>query len=115
MTDAALAQLGLQRHHLAIVRSILQELVPDRPVWAFGSRTFGRARRYSDLDLAVGGPAQLAVGLRLDLMDAFDRSMLPIEVDVVDLNDVDDSFRSRIRPDFIEIQPLVQEQGETRT
>ena len=39
---------------------------------------------------------------------AFDEPMLPIEVDVVDLHDVDVSFRSRIEPDFL----LIKEQGE---
>ena len=94
-------QLGLEQRHLRTVTNLLQEYVPDYPVWAFGSRTFGRARRYSDLDLAVGGAAPLAVGMRLDLMDAFDQSMLPIEIDVIDLNDVDESFCSRIEPDFL--------------
>lgn len=103
-------QLGLEQRHMQIIEDLLARYVPDRPVWAFGSRTFGRARRYSDLDLAVGGETQLSAAVRWDLIDAFDESMLPIEVDVVDLNDVDVSFRSRIEPDFL----LVQEQGEVK-
>ena len=114
MTNLAAAQLGLEQRHLEIVAGLLEQYVPNRPVWAFGSRTFGRARRYSDLDLAVGGTSPLVTGVRLDLMDAFDRSLLPIEVDVVDLNDVEESFRSRIQPDFIEMQSATQEQGEAR-
>lgn len=64
--------------------------------------------RYSDLDLALAGEKPLRAVHRCDLLDAFDESMLPIEVDVVDLNDVDVSFRSRIEPDFL----LIKEQGE---
>ncbi len=113
MNNPVAPRLDLDHRHLQIVTSLLKEYVPDRPVWAFGSRTFGRARRYSDLDLAVGGETKLDTGTRLDLMDAFDQSMLPIEVDVVDLNEVEDSFRSRIQPDFLNIQPLAQDQGES--
>ena len=114
MSEPVRELFGLEQRHLEIVKSLLHEHVPNRPVWAFGSRTFGRARRYSDLDLAIGGSAPLETGIRLDLMDAFDRSMLPIEVDVVDLNDVDGSFRKRIEPDFVELQPVVKEQGQFR-
>ena len=54
-------------------------------------------------------------GQRLDLLDAFDRSMLLIEVDVVDMNDVDGSFRSRIEPDLLQLQPSAQEEGSPQT
>lgn len=101
-------QLGLEQRHLQVVLDILNRYAPDHTVYAFGSRAFGQARRYSDLDLAVAGEKPLRAAHRCDLIDAFDESMLPIEVDVVDLNDVDVSFRSRIEPDFL----LIKEQGE---
>ncbi len=105
MDEHLAERLGLEARHFQIVEDLLLKHVPDRPVWAFGSRTFGRARRYSDLDLAVGGAAQLPIGVRYDLADELEQSMLPIEVDVVDLNDIDNSFRLRIEPDFLLIKP----------
>ena len=36
----------------------------------------------------------------MDLADAFEASMLPVEVDTIDLNDVDGMFRSRIDAPF---------------
>ena len=110
MSETLAEQLGLAPRHMRTVIELLASYVPGRPVWAFGSRTFGRSRRYSDLDLAIGGPALLPSGARMDLADAFDASMLPVEVDVIDLNDVDDAFRSRIEPDFM----LVQEPGKVK-
>ena len=104
MIDLLAERLGFAPRHMALVTELLARHVPSRPVWAFGSRTFQRARRFSDLDLAIGGSAPLAVGVRMELLDAFDASMLPVEVDVVDLNDVDGMFRSRIEPDFLLIQ-----------
>ena len=104
MHDDLAERLGLAPRHVALVTELLASHVPGRPVWAFGSRAFQRARRFSYLDLAVGGPTPLAAGVRMDLLDAFDDSMLPVEVDVVDLNDVDGTFRSRIEPDFLLIQ-----------
>ena len=52
----------------------------------------------------MGGAAALSPATRMDLADAFDASMLPVEVDVIDLNDVDGSFRARIEPDFLLLQ-----------
>ena len=108
MTENAAERLGLAPKHMRIVSDLLSGYVPDRPVWAFGSRAFGQARRYSDLDLAVGGDLPLPTSTRMNLLDAFDASLLPIEVDVVDLNDVDVSFRERIEPDFV----LLKEPGK---
>ena len=98
------SDLGLSSDELGIVLGLLSEYVPGRPVWAFGSRTFGRAKRRSDLDLAVGGTERLPAGVRSDLADAFDESDLPIEVDVIDLHDITPSFRKRIEPDFVPLQ-----------
>jgi hypothetical protein len=39
--------------------------------------------------------------LRYELVDAFDESDLPIEVDLIDLNEISAEFRERIEPEFI--------------
>lgn len=103
--QATPTRLGLSETELQIVTSLLKQYVSDRPAWAFGSRTFGRARRRSDLDIAIGGTVPLPVSTRIDLAEAFDESELPIEVDLVDLNEVTPEFRKRIEPDFIALLP----------
>jgi predicted nucleotidyltransferase len=95
--------LDLSPSDLSIVRGVLDQLVPDRPVYVFGSRANGRAGRRSDLDLAIGGEQPLTLRLRADLADAFDESDLPIEVDVVDLATVSETFRKRIMAEWIEL------------
>ena len=102
-------ELGLTAEELGIVRRLLAAYVPGRPVWAFGSRTFGRARRRSDLDLAVGGDAPLSLAERTELNYALEESDLPIEVDVVDLNEITPEFRKRIEPDFFSLQAEMRE------
>ena len=106
-------ELGLTAEELGIVRRLLAAYVPGRPVWAFGSRTFGRARRRSDLDLAVGGNAPLSLAERTELNDALEESDLPIEVDVVDLNEITPEFRKRIEPDFFSLQAEMRETDST--
>jgi type I restriction enzyme S subunit len=76
-----------------IVRDILQRLVPDREVWAFGSRAKWTAKEYSDLDIAFMGDEPLSIGVVADLNEAFQESALPFKVDVVDWAAITPSFR----------------------
>ena len=101
--SASLEQLSLDASELAIVRAILAGIIPHRRVWAFGSRTKPqKARRFSDLDLAVEGT--MLSSERADLNEAFDESDLTIRVDLLELDGVDGSFRDLIEPDFTLLQ-----------
>ena len=98
---ADMRQLDLDASSLQIVQSILDRHVPDRPVFAFGSRARGRARRRSDLDLAVGGVGPLNRQTIADLKEDFTESDLPIFVDLLDISSVEPGFLQRIERDFI--------------
>jgi predicted nucleotidyltransferase len=97
-------RLSLSEVDMQIVHDILQMVLPGREVWAFGSRaTRSRMlKRFSDLDLAVEG--QLTWTERAELAEAFDESLLPVKVDVVELGLVDADFRERIEKDFMVVQ-----------
>ena len=95
-----------------IVLEILEARIPDRTVWIFGSRAKNRARRRSDLDLAIAGSERLPLDLYLDLKEDFLQSDLPYFVDVVDLHDVAPEFKGRIEPDFRPVSLLKDEYAE---
>jgi predicted nucleotidyltransferase len=95
--------LDLEPENLAIVHEILQRNLPDRTVWAFGSRATGRhVKRFSDLDLAVEGT--LSFSQRGQLRAEFGECLLPMKVDINELGSVDASFRERIEKDFVPVQ-----------
>ncbi|WP_291366558.1 nucleotidyltransferase family protein [Acetobacter sp. UBA5411] len=71
---------------------ILNEIVPDREVRAFGSRVTGKAKPFSDLDLAVMGDEPLSLETRARLEEAFSESDLPWKVDVLDWALMDEGF-----------------------
>lgn len=96
MNEPVLSELDLAPPQLAIVRTILQRVIPDRAVWAFGSRVQGRARPYSDLDLVVMGEQALSLSDSAELAEAFDESDLTIKVDVVDWASASEAFRQII-------------------
>jgi predicted nucleotidyltransferase len=97
-------QLGLSEQDFQIVCEILDAHVPDRPVYIFGSRATGKARRRSDIDLAIGGNEPLTLQQRGLINLDFEESDLPVTVDVLDLNAIESDFRGRIARDFIQIR-----------
>jgi type I restriction enzyme S subunit len=98
--------LDLRADHWATVESILRRRLPEREVWAFGSRTKGTAKPYSDLDLVVLGDQPLALATQAALADDFAESALPWRVDVVDWATTGASFRDIIAAHRIRIHPL---------
>jgi predicted nucleotidyltransferase len=96
--------IDLSREDLAILLRVLRDhLPPDTEVWAFGSRTRGEARRYSDLDLAVRGGTALNADMLGRLRDALSESDLTIKVDVVDLRTVDRAFQRIIEDQMVSL------------
>jgi type I restriction enzyme S subunit len=84
---------------LARVRAILERLVPERDVLAFGSRARGDAKPTSDLDLAILGETPLTLSQRGELEEAFTESDLAMKVDVVDWATAGPAFRRLIERD----------------
>lgn len=97
--------IDLDVAYLATVKDILQREVPGCEVRVFGSRVSGKAKDFSDLDLAIVGDTPLSLERLGRLQDAFSRSDLPIMVDVVDWLVITPEFRRIISARY-EILPL---------
>ena len=95
--------LDIRPDHLKIVEEILEKHLPDREVWAFGSRVNGTAKETSDLDLVVIGENSLDFQTLGALRDDFSESNLPYKVDLVDWAKIGETFREIIRKDKIRI------------
>ena len=79
-----------------IVAAILDRHVPDKAVWAFGSRATRTAKPYSDLDLAIIGESALPLSLMAAMEHDFTESDLPFKVDLVDWATTSPAFRTII-------------------
>ena len=89
--------------------NILRANLPQNPkVWVFGSRATGRARRYSDLDLAIDAGRPLTLDEIAGLAEAFSDSDLPYKVDVVDWHNVDDPWRQMIVAERVPLTEAAQ-------
>ena len=90
------ASLALSPKQLKIVLALLQKNLPDHQAWAFGSRVTGRARKYSDLDIAVIHSQALPFQKRCQISTAFEESDLDICVDITDWYQANPEFRRSV-------------------
>ena len=98
--------IDLPADHRRLVLDILRAHLPRRTkTWVFGSRVTGRARRYSDLDLAIDAGRPLTLDEIAELAEAFSDSDLPYKVDLVDWHDIGDHWRQTIAAERL---PLTQ-------
>lgn len=74
--------IDLEARLLHQVQDVLRKHVPECEVWVYGSRAGNKAKRFSDLDLAVVSPTALPVRRLALLASAFEESDLPIKVDL---------------------------------
>ena len=95
MIDASPEQLRL-------VQTVIERTLPPKTVvWAFGSRAYGRAKAFSDLDLAVDAGRKLTLKELAALDHDFETSSLPWKVDVLDLHNVAAGFRESIEGQLV--------------
>jgi predicted nucleotidyltransferase len=84
----------LAADHRRLVLDILRAHLPrSTKAWVFGSRATGRARRYSDLDLAIDAGRPLTLDEIAILTEAFSESDLPYRVDLIDWREIGDGWR----------------------
>lgn len=77
----------------AEVLAIVHRRLPGADCVVFGSRAKGRAREYSDLDLAVRAAAPVGDLDMFHLREDFSESALPFRVDLVDYRAIAPDFR----------------------
>ncbi|MDL1909290.1 nucleotidyltransferase domain-containing protein [Chloroflexi bacterium CFX6] len=92
MTTSVLA------HDLKTVRKIvLSRLRPrDAKVYLFGSHATEKARRHSDIDIAILPLRRLAPNLITEIREELEESDVVRNVDIVDLSETDEAFRRRV-------------------
>ena len=101
MTD----RLALPRRYRDQLEALLREHVPGVEVWAYGSRVNGESHDGSDLDLALRGPALEPLdGGYYDLLEAIEKSSIPILVQTHDWAMLPESFHREIERDDIVVQ-----------
>ncbi len=93
-----------------LLLSLLQRHLPHTTVWAYGSRVKWNARPQSDLDLVVFAARDQQADV-LDLKEALEESSLPFPVAVLVWDELPESFRKHIVPEYVVLQRGADEQS----
>ena len=105
MTDKPqIPGIDIKPHDWEELTGILETIVPEYDVRAFGSRVEGTAKPYSDLDLAIITVKPLPLSKKADLREALDQSDLSIKVDIIDWSTISANFRKIIEQKNLLIQ-----------
>ena len=106
MTD----RLDLSRRYRDQLVALLREHVPGVEVWAYGSRVNGRRHEGSDLDLVLRSPTLEPLGEGFfDLLEAIEKSNIPILVQAYDWARLPESFHREIERDYVVLQEGIKQ------
>lgn len=96
--------LDLTPEQISTVRLITAEyLRPSTELYAFGSRTTGKARQYSDLDLLIKSDNAIPYQTLTELENSFSESDLPFMVDIIDWHQITEEFRTAISKQLVKL------------
>ncbi len=90
--------------HLAELRTIFSQYVPNATVWAYGSRVQGDAHSGSDLDLAISPLKNENIDIAT-LKAALIESNIPFLLDIFEFHRLPKSFQDEIASYRVEIFP----------
>ena len=99
-------KFGLDKRYLDFILQVLKDNIPqkDAKFYIFGSRAKENYKEYSDVDIAVKLPdKKLSADILGKILLEFNDSTLPYEVDVIDLNAIDEKFKSLIKNSLVEL------------
>ena len=95
-------RLFLKQKHLQILLDIFKNYCPKAEIWAYGSRIKGEAHDASDLDLAVKDFNDKNKNV-YELKELINNSNIPIIVDILDFNNIPESFQKVIEKYYVVI------------
>lgn len=84
--------------YLKQLRELILTYIASKPIQVFlyGSRANSRARKTSDVDIALLSKNNLPKDFIANLREIIEESTIPYQVDITDLNEVDDDFRQKV-------------------
>ena len=100
--------IDLDKKQLGLLKEIIKQHIPNKTVWAYGSRISWKANERSDLDLVVFDCDATEI---IELREAFEESDLLISVDVMDWENIPENFKENIKEKCVVLQEKTELPG----
>ena len=85
----------------AILLKIIHDKLPDCKVYLYGSRARGDYQPESDIDLAIDNGKPIGFKVLASLLGEFEETNIPLKVDLIDLNDLDENFKKQVQKEMV--------------
>jgi len=98
-------KIDIESRYLGLVKDSIKSIVKNDKlkIYVFGSRSKGTSKQYSDLDIALDLGSIIDPKIMSKIIGELDETTIPYKVDVIDLNNIQDSYRNCIKNDLIQI------------
>lgn len=98
-------KIDIESKYLEHVKSIINSHLQDSnlKIYVFGSRVRGNAKKYSDLDVALKAASKIDFNKMSRIEIELEETTIPYKVDVIDLNNISDTFKKCIKNDLVEV------------
>jgi len=77
--------------------SIISDQLPNCTIFVFGSRAQHSNRSGSDIDIALDNEKKIESTIIRKIKDNLEDSTIPYFVDIIDLNNISEDFKSKIQ------------------
>ena len=88
------------KYKSAIIK-VIRKYLPDCNIYLFGSRATGKAKEYSDIDIALDNFSVIDRRFLRKITDELEDTNIPLEIDVVDIYVSSDDLRAKIKKEGI--------------
>ena len=95
--------LDLEERYKDFIITSITNIIPNAEIFIYGSRVKGKALKYSDVDIAIKCCEEVPFDTMLKLKAFFHDSTFPYMVDIIDLNNISENFKTRIQSDLYKI------------
>ena len=100
--------IDMEQDQLELLMEIIRRHIPNKTVWAYGSRVNWKANDRSDLDLVVFDCDAIDV---CDFRTALEESSLLFSVDVMEWEEIPDNFKENIKRKYVVVQEKLGLEG----
>src|SRR5574344_639903 len=96
--------LLIEDRYYNFILKVLNQNLPQSKFYLFGSRAKKINSEYSDIDIALDdNKKEVDISIINKLNSLFENSTFPYEIDIIDLNNVGENFKSKIKTDLVEL------------
>lgn len=80
---------------------LVKQVLPESKIYLFGSRARKTHREGADIDIALDNGNPIDFRTICLIKDKIDDSTIPVFVDVIDINNIDEDFKKTIEKGFV--------------